>query len=98
MTSEFVDKVKEIDAEILGLSGFLTLAFDPMKKTIDTLTSLGMRNQVKVMIGGGPVDEHARIYTGADACGKDAKVCKNCKFFEKIIGVWIYNSSRWRWA
>jgi len=69
---KFVEKVKETGAPILGLSGFLTLAFDSMKKTIDSLKQAGLRDRVKVMIGGGQVTDEVRKYTGADAYGKDA--------------------------
>lgn len=68
----FVDKIKETDATIIGLSGFLTLAFDSMKETIEAIKSAGLRDKVKVMIGGGQVDERIKDYTGADAYGKDA--------------------------
>lgn len=68
----FVDKVQEVDAGILGLSGFLTLAFDPMKKTVDLVKQRGLDSTVKVMVGGGPVDEQACQYIGADGWGKDA--------------------------
>lgn len=68
----FIDKLQEEGASILGLSGFLTMAFEPMKQTIENLSTAGLREKVKVMIGGGPVDEGAKIYTGADAWGKDA--------------------------
>jgi len=43
-----------------------------MKQTIDNLSAADLRDKVKVMIGGGPVDEGVKIYTGADAWGKDA--------------------------
>lgn len=68
----FVEKIQEVEAHILGLSGFLTMAFDPMKETIDLLKEKGLDDKVKVMIGGGPVDEQACKYTGADGWGKDA--------------------------
>ena len=68
---KFVETVKETGAKIVGLSGFLTLAFDPMKDTVSALKAAGL-NDVKVMIGGGQVDENIRQYTGADAYGKDA--------------------------
>jgi 5-methyltetrahydrofolate--homocysteine methyltransferase len=68
----FINKLIEEDAPVLGLSGFLTMAFEPMKQTIDNLAAAGLRDKVKVMIGGGPVDEGVKIYTGADAWGKDA--------------------------
>ena len=68
----FIDKVKEVDATILALSGFLTLAYDPMKATVETLQKAVLGDKVKVMIGGGQVDEYAREYTAADAWGPDA--------------------------
>ena len=67
-----VDKVKETGATVIGLSGFLTLAFDAMKETIDALAEAGLRDNLKVMIGGGQIDDEVKKYTGADAYGKDA--------------------------
>jgi 5-methyltetrahydrofolate--homocysteine methyltransferase len=69
---KFVDKVKETGAPIVGLSGFLTLAFDSMKQTVDAMKAAGLRDKVKVMIGGGQITEEVKKYTGADAYGKDA--------------------------
>jgi methanogenic corrinoid protein MtbC1 len=68
---KFVETVKETGAKIVGLSGFLTLAFDPMKDTVAALKAAGLTD-VKIMIGGGQIDENIRQYTGADAYGKDA--------------------------
>ena len=67
-----VDKIKETNAPVVGLSGFLTLAYDAMKKTVDAIEAAGLRDRVKVMIGGGQVDEKVKDYTGADAYGLDA--------------------------
>jgi len=69
---KFVDKIKETGAPIVGLSGFLTLAFDSMKQTLDAIKTAGLRDKVKVMIGGGQITEEVKNYTGADAYGKDA--------------------------
>jgi 5-methyltetrahydrofolate--homocysteine methyltransferase len=69
---KFVEKIKETGASIVGLSGFLTLAFDSMKQTVDAMNGAGLRDKVKVMIGGGQITEEVRKYTGADAYGKDA--------------------------
>jgi methanogenic corrinoid protein MtbC1 len=69
--AKFVETVKQTGAKIVGLSGFLTLAFDPMKFTVQALKDAGLTD-VKVMIGGGQIDEQIRQYTGADAYGKDA--------------------------
>ena len=69
---KFVDKIKESDAPIVGLSGFLALAFDSMKETVEVIKAAGLRDKVKVMIGGGQMSEEIKKYTGADAYGKDA--------------------------
>lgn len=63
--------LKEI-SEIVGLSGFLTLAFDSMKQTVEAIKAAGLRDRVKIMIGGGQIDEQIKKYTGADACGTNA--------------------------
>ena len=68
----FVEKIKETGATIVGLSGFLALAFDSMKQTIEAIKDAGLRDKVKVMIGGGQITDEIRKYTGADAYGKDA--------------------------
>lgn len=68
----FVNKVKETGAPILGLSGFLTPAFDAMKETVEAIEAADMRDKVKIMIGGGQLDEEVRKYAKADAYGKDA--------------------------
>ena len=69
---KFVDAIKETGSTVVGLSGFLTLAFDSMKETVDAIEAAGLRNDVKIMIGGGQMDEQVRDFTGADAYGKDA--------------------------
>ncbi len=68
--AKFVDAVKETGATVVGLSGFLTLAFDPMKDTVAALRDADLG--VKIMIGGGQIDEQIREYTKADAYGRDA--------------------------
>lgn len=69
---KFVDAIKESKAPVVGLSGFLTLAFDSMKTTVDAISKAGLRDKVKIMIGGGQIDDEVRKYTGADAYGLDA--------------------------
>jgi len=75
--STFVEKTREFDPRVVGLSGFLTLAFDSMKKTVEALEKAGLRDRVKVMIGGGQIDEEVRKYVRADAYGKDAVAAVN---------------------
>jgi trimethylamine corrinoid protein len=69
---KIVAAIKDNKPQIVGLSGFLTLAFDSMKETIDAIKAAGLRNNVKIMIGGGQIDEEVKKYTGADAFRPDA--------------------------
>jgi len=69
---KFVDSIKDFQPSVVGLSGFLTLAFDSMKSTVDAITEAGLRDKVRIMIGGGQIDEEVRKYSGADAYGTDA--------------------------
>ena len=68
----FVEKMKEFKPDVVALSGFLTLAFDSMKDTIQKIKDAGLRDSVKIMIGGGTVDENIVGYVGADAFGESA--------------------------
>jgi methanogenic corrinoid protein MtbC1 len=70
--ARFVDSVRDLRPEVLALSGFLTLSYDAMRDTVAALKAAGLRDQVKVMVGGGAVDEQIRQYAGADAFGIDA--------------------------
>lgn len=70
---KFVEAVKENGATIVGLSGLLTISFETMKETVAALEAAGVRSKVKVMVGGGPVNEMVRDYVGADAFGADAQ-------------------------
>jgi methylmalonyl-CoA mutase cobalamin-binding domain/chain len=76
----FVEKLKETGAKVLGLSCLLNLAFYEMKNVVDMLIKAGIRNQVKVIIGGTPTDEQVREYVGADYYASDAvagiKICR----------------------
>jgi 5-methyltetrahydrofolate--homocysteine methyltransferase len=67
-----VDSIREHEPDVVGLSGFLTLAFDSMKDTIEAIESEGLRQGLKIMIGGGQVDDNVKNYTGADAFGLNA--------------------------
>ena len=69
---KFVDAIKETGSKVVGLSGFLTLAFQSMKDTVEAIKKAGLRDKVKIMIGGGQIDDQVRSFTGADAYGKDA--------------------------
>lgn len=68
----FVDKIKEVEAEVLGLSGFLTSVYQAMKDTVEAVKTAGLRDQVKIMIGGGVMDDEVKKFSGADAYRPDA--------------------------
>ena len=68
----FIEEIEAFKPDVVGLSGFLTLAFDSMKETIDAMAQAGLRGKLKIMIGGGQIDDTIRSYTGADAFGTNA--------------------------
>jgi 5-methyltetrahydrofolate--homocysteine methyltransferase len=67
-----VAKVREVEPQVVGLSGLLTAAFDSMKGTVEALNDAGLHAGRHVMIGGAPVNEDVRAYAGADGWAKDA--------------------------
>ena len=69
---KFVETIKETGCKVVGLSGFLSLVFQTMKDTVDAISEAGLRDKVKIMIGGGQIDAKVREFTGADAYGNDA--------------------------
>jgi methanogenic corrinoid protein MtbC1 len=74
----FWDAYKEFQPDIIGMSGLLTLAYESMKQVVDGLKEMGVRDKVKVIIGGGQVDEHAGKYVEADAWVTDAVAGVKC--------------------
>lgn len=81
----FVEAVKEHKPQLVGLSCLLTTSFDNMKATIDALKDAGLRNGVKVLVGGGPLDQSTCDYVGADALCKDAPA--GVDMAKKLLGV-----------
>lgn len=67
----FVAKLQETGSTVLGLSGLITTAYDGMKDTVEALVNAGLREGIKVMIGGGITDKSVQAYTGADAYGNN---------------------------
>ncbi|HYA41472.1 MAG TPA: cobalamin-dependent protein [Syntrophobacteraceae bacterium] len=76
----FWEEYTKFQPEIIGMSGLLTLAFESMKQVVDLLKDRGARDNVKVIIGGGQMDEQACKYVGADAFATDVvagvNICK----------------------
>jgi len=71
-TKAFIDKLIETKAPILGMSGLLTPSFESMKEAVEAVKEAGLRDKVKVIIGGGVVTELVQRHTGADAFTDDA--------------------------
>jgi 5-methyltetrahydrofolate--homocysteine methyltransferase len=67
-----VAKVAEIRPQVLGLSALLTTTMPEMKRVIEELRARGLRDQLKIMVGGAPVDAAFAEKIGADGYGKDA--------------------------
>ncbi len=74
---KFVDAINEFQPQVVGMSGLLTLAYDAMKNTVAAIAEAGLRDKVKIMIGGGGMSEEVREYAGADAYGADAMAAVN---------------------
>jgi 5-methyltetrahydrofolate--homocysteine methyltransferase len=64
-TSQIVGETKEFQQEIVGLSGFLTQAFDSMKNTVDAIKHEGLASNLKIMFCQGQIDDTIREYFGA---------------------------------
>jgi methylmalonyl-CoA mutase cobalamin-binding domain/chain len=69
---KFVQAIRDFQPQVVGMSGLLTLSFDSMKGTVRAIEEAGLREKVRIMIGGGQVTEKVKGYTGADAFGADA--------------------------
>ncbi len=78
--AEFVAAVKEHDADILGMSGLLTTTIPKMPETIQALKDAGLRDKVKVIVGGAPVSVDWATEIGADAYAANASLgVEKCK-------------------
>jgi 5-methyltetrahydrofolate--homocysteine methyltransferase len=68
---KIIAEAQAFGADIIGLSGLLTLAFDPMKQVVDRLKEKGVRGNYKVIIGGAQLDRQVCDSVGADAFATD---------------------------
>jgi len=69
---DLIDTVKKEEADILGLSALLTTTMPEMQKVIEALEEADLRNQLKVIVGGAPIDQGFADKIGADGFGADA--------------------------
>lgn len=70
--NDFIEKAKEVDADIIAMSTLMTTTMDNMKRLIDKLEEQGLRDRFKVMIGGGPISESYAKKIGADGYSNSA--------------------------
>jgi 5-methyltetrahydrofolate--homocysteine methyltransferase len=82
---KFLSAIQDFKPQVVALSGFLTLSFDAMKNTVAAIESAGLRDKVKIMIGGGQINEEVNEYAGADGYGRDAVA--GISFAKKWVGV-----------
>jgi len=68
----FVEAIRDFGPRVVGLSGLLTIAIESMKKTVQAIEGAGLRDKVKIMIGGAQMNDKVSDYAGADAYCKDA--------------------------
>lgn len=68
----FIDKANEVEANIVGLSALLTTTMVKQKALIETLAEMGLRDRIKVMVGGAPVTRSWADEIGADGFSEDA--------------------------
>lgn len=71
-TEAFIAKVQEVQADILGLSALLTTTMAVQREVIEALTEAGLRDQVRVIVGGAPVSQEWADAIGADGYAEDA--------------------------
>ncbi len=69
---KFVEETRNWKPDIVALSGFLTLAYTSMRETVEAIEKAGLRDQVKIMVGGGTIDAQVCAYAKADGWGTDA--------------------------
>ncbi|MCR4435738.1 MAG: cobalamin-dependent protein [Eubacteriales bacterium] len=84
-TAKYVEAIKQYKPKVIGISCLLTTAFDNIKECIQTLEKEGLRKDIKVLIGGGPVDEATCKYVGADHVCKNAQ--ETVEYSKKYMGV-----------
>ena len=81
----FVDAVRDQDVDLVGLSALLTTTMPSMKTTIEAFEEAGLRDQVKIIIGGAPVTHRYADEIGADGYGRDAAAAANLA--KQLLGV-----------
>lgn len=79
---KFVQALRDSNAKAVGMSALLNFTYPEMKNVVDTIAAAGLRDKVQIVIGGTPVNEDVRAYSGADFYAKDA--VDGVNIFKKI--------------
>ena len=82
---EFVESIKETNADVLGMSALLTTTMTHMPEVIEALEEAGLRDQIQVIIGGAPVSSDYAEEIGADGYAPDAAAAS--KVVKQLIGL-----------
>ena len=82
---EFIDAVLEHEADVLGMSALLTTTMPNMGKTIQAFEDAELRGEVKIMVGGAPLNQEFADDMGADGYGKDAMDC--VELAKRLLGL-----------
>ncbi len=80
----FVEAIKVHEPDIVGMSSLLTVALESTKRTIDAIVEAGLRDSVKIIVGGGRVDDYARDYVKPDASTDNAAI--GVKLCRELMG------------
>ena len=84
-SDDFIDAVAEHGAQVVGMSALLTTTMPNMGRTIEAFEDAGLREEVKIMVGGAPVTQEFAEDMGADGYGKDAIACVDMA--KQLLGV-----------
>lgn len=82
---KFIQAVNETKASILGISVLLSFCVSSIKRVVDLLVDAGLRDKVKVIVGGYPVNQAVKEFTGADFFAND--VTEALKIYREILGL-----------
>ncbi len=77
---KFVEAARDPEVKVLGMSALLSFTYPEMKKTVDAMVADGVRGSVQVIVGGAPITEEVRVFSGADHYARTAvdtvNICK----------------------
>ncbi|MBV7274338.1 cobalamin-dependent protein [Clostridium sp. PL3] len=84
-TVKFIEAIKQYKPKVVGISCLLTTCFDNVKECVQAIEEAGLRNDTKILVGGGPVDDAAGKYMRADIVAKNAQ--NTVDYCKQFVGV-----------